>query len=192
MVAKRLSTPSKAVIPIESIERKIYLIRGHKVMLDATLAVLYQVSTKRLNEAVKRHLNRFPPDFMFRLTVKETESLKLQSGTAGLRSQIATSKKRGGRRYLPYAFTEHGVAMLSSVLSSQRAVQMNILIIRAFVRLREVLATHKDLAHKIGDLERQQKEHGRQLAAVYSIVKQLIDPPTSPRRRIGFKVPVDH
>jgi phage regulator Rha-like protein len=147
-------------------------------MIDADLAELYQVQTRALVQAVKRNAERFPEDFMFRLSPAEAEFL---------RSQAVISKiGRGGRRYVPYAFTEHGVVMLSSVLNSQRAAQMNILIVRAFVKLREMLATHKDLARKIGDLERQQKEHGQQLAAVYSIVKQLIDAPPKPRRRIGF------
>ena len=165
-------------VPIESIERRILLIRGKKVMFDADLAELYQVSTKRLNEAVKRNSDRFPQDFMFQLTEEEA---------ASLRSQFATSNT--GRRYLPYAFTEHGVAMLSSVLKSQRAVQMNILIIRAFVILREMLATHKDLAQKIEELERQQKENAHQLAAVYSVVKKLIAKPRKPRKSIGFAYP---
>lgn len=128
-------------VPAELIERKIYLIRGHKVMLDSDLADLYEVLTKNLNLAVRRNRERFPEDFMFQLTKEEAESLRLQ---------FATSKTgRGGRRTLPYAFTEHGVAMLSSVLKSQRAVQMNILVVRAFIKLREVLASHKDLARKI-------------------------------------------
>src|SRR5579872_2412155 len=127
------------IVPVELIERRIYLIRGCKVMLDSDLAALYEVPTKRINEAVRRNLDRFPPDFMFQLSPEEIEPI--------LRSQIATSSSgHGGRRRPPYAFTEHGVAMLSSVLSSKRAVALNILIIRAFVRLREYLATHQDLA----------------------------------------------
>jgi phage regulator Rha-like protein len=166
-------------VPVELIERRIYLIRGKKVMIDSDLAELYQVLTKNLNLAVRRNPDRFPEDFMFQLTRAEAESLRLQS---------ATSKAaRGGRRYLPYAFTEHGVAMLSSVLKSQRAVQMNILIIRAFIKLREVLACHKDLARKMEDLEREQREQGRQLAAVFSIVKKLIEVPASPQNPIGFR-----
>jgi hypothetical protein len=175
------SNQPQQLVPIESIERRIFLIRGQKVMFDADLAQLYQVTTKRLNEAVKRNADRFPQDFMLQLTKEEA---------ASLRSQFATSNtSRGGRRYLPFAFTEHGVAMLSSVLKSQRAVQMNILIIRAFVMLREMLATHKALACKIEELERQQKEHGQQLAAVYSAVKQLIAAPRKPKRFIGFTYP---
>ena len=171
---------SQLPVPVELIERRIYLIRGQKVMIDSDLAELYRVLTKNLNLAVRRNLERFPDDFMFQLTKDEAVSLRLQFAT----SNVA----RGGRRYLPYAFTEHGVAMLSSVLKSQRAVQMNILIIRTFVKLRQVLATHKDLARKIEELEQQQKEHGRQLAAVYSIVKKLIDIPAKPRNPIGFRI----
>src|SRR5271155_5239325 len=139
------------IVPVELIEQKIYLIRGCKVMLDSDLAALYEVPTKRVNEAVRRNLDRFPADFMFQLTLEELENL---------RSQFATSSSRhGGRRFQPYAFTEHGVAMLSSVLSSTRAVALNILIIRAFVRLREYLMTHHDLARQLEDVERTQQEH---------------------------------
>jgi len=128
-------------VPLETIERRIYLIRSQKVMLDRDLADLYQVPTKSLNLAVRRNADRFPEDFMFQLTKEEVRSLRFQSETS--------NKGRGGRRYLPHAFTEHGVAMLSSVLNSKRAVQVNILIIRAFVKLREMLSTHKDLARKL-------------------------------------------
>jgi ORF6N domain len=169
------------IIPIERIEQQIYLIHGRKVMLDASLAKLYQVSTKRLNEAVKRNGDRFPKDFMFQLTEEEGGSL---------RSQIATSNSgRGGRRYQPYAFTEHGVAMLSSVLRSKRAVQMNILIVRAFVRMRELVASNKDLAARIEKLESNQGKH----ASVINILVEEIDnlkrlPPDPPRKLIGFIV----
>ena len=142
---------SQLPVPVELIERRIYLIRSQKVMADADLAELYQVPTFRLNEAVKRNRNRFPEDFMFQLTEEEAQSLT---------SQIAMSKPggRGGRRTLPYAFSELGVAMLSSVLNSERAVQMNIVIMRAFVRMRELLGSHKALAEKIEKLERTQKQ----------------------------------
>jgi hypothetical protein len=145
-------------------------------MLDADLASLYQVETKTLNRAVRRHPDRFPDDFMFLLTKAELENLRCQIGTSSW----------GGRRYQPFAFTEHGVAMLSSVLNSKHAVQVNLRIIRAFIALRESLATHKDLARKIEDLQRQQKEHGDKLGAVYSIVKNLIEAPTKAKPRIGF------
>jgi hypothetical protein len=148
-------------------------------MLDSDLADLYQVPTKVLNQAVRRNFDRFPSDFMFQLDAEELENL---------RSQIVTSKiGRGGRRYTPYAFTEHGVAMLSSVLSSKRAVALNILIIRAFVRLREYLATHKDLARKLEDVERTQHEHGANIEQIYGYIQQLLEPPPeSSKRRIGF------
>ncbi len=167
-------------VAVEVIQRRIYLVRGQKVMTDADLAKLYQVETKFLNRAVQRNVGRFPEDFMFRLTVEEAESLRCQIGT----SKVG----RGGRRYLPLVFTEHGVVMLSSVLKSERAVQMNILVVRAFVKLREMLASHKDLAHKMIDLERQQKQHGQQLSAVYTMVRQLMEPERKKKRTIGFRV----
>ena len=136
----------EAIIPIEVIEKKIFLIRSNKVMLDSDLAELYCTTTKVLIQAVKRNIRRFPPDFMFQLNNQEV---------AGLRSQFVTSKiGRGGRRYLPYAFTEQGVAMLSSVLYSDRAVDVNLQIMRAFVKLREMIASHKDLAKRLDELEK--------------------------------------
>ncbi|MGA3190183.1 MAG: ORF6N domain-containing protein [Bryobacteraceae bacterium] len=165
------------VVPVELIERKIYLIRGLKVMLDSSLAELYEVPTKVLNQAVRRNLDRFPADFMFQLNQEEMENLRSQSVTS----------THGGRRYQPYAFTEHGVAMLSSVLASKRAVSLNILIIRAFVRLREYLADHKDLARKLEDVERTQQEHGAHIQQIYDCIGQLQEPPPDPsKRRIGF------
>jgi hypothetical protein len=140
------------------------LFRGQKVMLDSDLAGLYRVPTFRLNEAVKRNVERFPKDFMLQLTKEEADSLT---------SRIAMSKGRGGRRTLPYAFTEHGVAMLSSVLNSERAVQMNILIVRAFVRLREVVATHRDLARKMELVERKQEDHAAVLSIVVKDIQHL-------------------
>jgi ORF6N domain len=178
-VAKKLLSGNTIIVPIERIEQKIYLMRGHRVMLDADLAALYHVPTKAFNQAVQRNLDRFPGDFMFQLSKGEL---------ANWRSQIVTSNPAAkmGLRRPPYAFTEHGVAMLSSVLRSKRAVQMNILIIRAFVKLRQLIATHKELAQKIDELERRQEEQSQQLSAVYSVVKQIIDPPPRPKRRIGF------
>ncbi len=148
-------------------------------MLDTDLARLYQVATKVLNQAVRRNLDRFPRDFMFQLTPEED---------ASLRSQSVTSKAgRGGRRRPPYAFTEHGVAMLSSVLKSKRAVQLNILIIRAFVRLRDYLATNKDLARKLEDVERTQHQHSAHIQQLYECIQGLLEPaPEPPKRRIGF------
>lgn len=167
------------IIPEEVIGNKIFIIRGHKVMLDRDLAELYGISAKRLNEQVKRNEIRFPIDFMFQLSRDEY---------GRLRSQIATSNvRRGGARYLPYAFTEHGVAMLSCVLKSERAVKMSIFIVRAFIKMRELLATNKDLAHKIDELERTQKEQGGRLASVYSVVKQLMNTPVPPKGKMGFE-----
>jgi ORF6N domain len=165
-----------AVIPIEHIEKKILFVRGHKVMMDSDLAELYGVSTKRLNEQVRRNRARFPADFMFQLSKEETKSL---------RSQFATSKQgRGGRRYAPLFFTEQGVAMLSTVLKSERAIQVNIAIMRAFVQLREMIASHKDLAHKLEELE---KKYDAQFSVVFDAIRELMTPPESPRRRIGFQ-----
>ena len=158
------------------IERRIYLLRGLRVILDADLAEMYGVPTKSLNLAVKRNRDRFPDDFMFQLTVEESD---------GLRFQIETSKPvRGGRRYRPYAFTEQGVAMLSSVLRSSRAVQVNIAIMRAFVRLRELLLSNADLARKLEAIE---KKYDSQFKVVFDALRQLMTPPDPPRRRIGFK-----
>jgi hypothetical protein len=161
------------------IERRIHLARGQKVMIDRDLAGLYQVETKILNRAVKRNGARFPDDFMFQLTAEETEDLRCQIGTSSW----------GGRRYLPYVFTEHGAVMLASVLNSKRAVDMSILVVRAFIMLREVMVTHKELARKVENLERDQKEHGQSIAAIYGIVKKLIAPPVKRGRRIGFPTP---
>jgi len=175
------------------VERRIYLIRGEKVMLDYDLAVLYGVPTKSLNLAVKRNTERFPNDFMFRLTQAEAKGLRFQSGTSkslaaenksGLRFQTETSKsRRGGRRYLPYAFTEQGVAMLSSVLRSKRAVQVNIAIMRTFVRLREMLLSNADLARKLNALE---KKYDAQFKVVFDAIRDLMTPPEPQRRQIGF------
>jgi phage regulator Rha-like protein len=166
----------KEIIPVEIIERKIYFIRGHKVMLDSDLAEMYAVATKVLLQAVKRNLSRFPGDFMFQLNYQEV---------AALRSQIVTSKAgRGGRRYPPYAFTEQGVAMLSSVLNSERAIEVNIQIMRAFVKLRELMATHKDLARKLDDME---KKYDAQFKVVFDAIRELMTPTEKPKRKIGFK-----
>jgi hypothetical protein len=162
-------------VPAERIERCILLIRGEKVMLDADLAQLYGVETRTLLQAVKRNADRFPPDFAFQLTPEEFDNL---------RSQIVISSW-GGRRYPPYAFTEHGIAMLSSVLRSPRAVQVNIEIMRAFIRLRRMLASHRDLARKLADLER---KYDAQFKVVFDAIRQLMAPPVKPRRSIGFRV----
>ncbi len=165
------------IIPQEIIQNKIFLIRGKKVMLDSDLAELYGVPTKSLNLAIKRNITRFPDDFMFRLTRAETKSLRFQ---------IETSKKgRGGRRYLPYVFTQEGIAMLSSVLHSERAIQVNIQIMRAFVKLRELMASHKKLKEKIETME---KKYNYQFKIVFDAIKRLLEPPEKPKNPIGFHV----
>ena len=166
----------KSFITQATIEHKILMIRGHKVMLDRDLARLYGVPTKVLIQAVKRNKSRFPDDFMFQLNEVEFHNL---------RSQIVTSK-RGGRRYLPYSFTEQGVAMLSSVLRSERAIQVNIAIMRAFVKLRKILSTHKELAHKLSQLERKIEKHDVEIKAIFDAIRELMTPPKKPRKRIGF------
>jgi phage regulator Rha-like protein len=154
----KVTTPSH-----QEISQQIYFMRGHRVMIDSDLADLYEVETKNLNKAVKRNLLRFPEDFMFQLTQDEFDVLK---------SQIATSKNEyGGRRYLPYVFTEHGVTMLASVLNSERAIQVNVAIVRAFVKLRSILETHKDLASKLNALER---KYDHQFKAVFDAIRQLM------------------
>ena len=167
-------TDKKAVIPLERVESHILLIRGQKIMLDADLAALYEVETKVLTQAVKRNIGRFPTDFMFQLTKQEFNNL---------RSQFVTSSW-GGRRYPPYAFTEQGVAMLSSVLNSERAVRVNIEIMRTFVRLRRILATHADLARKLATLE---KKYDAQFRVVFDAIRELMIPPEPKKKRpIGF------
>ncbi len=169
---------------IKVIENKILLIRGHKVMLDKDLAMLYGVPTKVLNQAVRRNHKRFPEDFMFQAT--EEEAVMLEKLSPRLRSQFVTSK-RGRARYLPCLFTEQGVAMLSSVLNSERAVQVNVIIMRAFVKLREILSTYKELAHKLTELEGKIEKHDDEIRAIFEAIRQLMAPPPElPKRKIGF------
>ncbi|HKI04237.1 MAG TPA: ORF6N domain-containing protein [Thermoanaerobaculia bacterium] len=165
---------TQALMPAERIERVILVLRGEKVILDSEIALLYEVETKALVQAMKRNLDRFPRDFMFQLTREEVEFLRCQSGT---------SKGRGGRRYLPYAFTEQGVAMLSSVLSSERAVRVNIEIIRTFVRLRQVMTTQVDLVRRIDELE---QRYDAQFKVVFDALRQLVKRPEATRKQIGF------
>jgi ORF6N domain len=164
----------KSIVPIEVIEKKILFIGGQKMMLDSELAALYGVTTKRLNEQVRRNLKRFPPDFMYQLSREEFESLK---------SHFATSSSWGGRRTRPYAFTEQGIAMLSSVLNSDRAIEVNIQIMRTFVKLREMMTTHKDLARKLAEVE---KKYDGQFQIVFEAIRQLIDVQEKPKRKIGY------
>ena len=174
----KISTDENAMIPSEFIERRIFIIRGFKVMIDDDLAELYQVSTKRLKAAVRRNKGRFPDDFMFQFTREEFRSL---------RTQFASLKiGRGGQGYLSYAFTEQGVAMLSSILRSDRAVAVNIAIMRTFVRLRQILASNKELAEKVGEME---KKYDKQFKIVFDVLKQLMGPPPedADERPFGFK-----
>ncbi len=162
----------------EVIRSRIFVIRSNRVMIDADLAKLYGVSTKVFNQAIKRNTSRFPDDFMFQLTENEYDDLRSQF--------VTSSSDYGGRRYLPYAFTEHGVAMLSSVLNSERAVQMNIFIIRAFIKMRELLETNKDLALKVSEIEKRQDKQGEQLSTIDQVVKELLNTPIKPKSKIGF------
>ena len=165
------------LVPQQIIERKILLLRGKKVMLDRDLAVLYGVETKILNRAVKRNIERFPDDFIFQLSKEEYDEL--------LRCQIGTLTRGQHSKYLPYAFTENGVAMLSSVLNSKRAIQVNIQIMRTFTSIREMIATHKDLQKKIAEME---KKYDYQFKMVFDAIKQLLAPLEPKKRKIGFGV----
>ena len=181
---------------IRSIQNRIYEIRGERVMLDRDLAVLYGTETKFLNLAVKRNIGRFPEDFMFQLTKEEFEGLRLQIETLenddSLRLQIATSNGRGGTRYLPYVFTEQGVAMLSGVLTSDKAIAMNIAIMRAFVEIRRIMFLESDLIEQLRQVKERLGEHDAQLNHIYDAMENLLDEKASQRKwndreRIGFK-----
>ena len=169
-----------AVVPVERIERAILSIRGEKVMLDSDLAELYGVETGALNRAVKRNADRFPTDFMLQLTAEEVANLRCQIGIS--------SSQYGGRRYLPYAFTEHGALMLANVLNSERAAQTSVQVVRAFVRLRQMLASNAELARKLEALE---KKYDRQFKVVFEAIRRLMSPPEPKRREIGFHVKYD-
>jgi ORF6N domain len=191
---------NKEIIPAEQIALRIRHFRGEKVLLDFDLATLYSVATKALNQAVRRNRERFPDDFMFRLTTEEVLSLRSQTVASSLQdiekqkimknwSQIVTSSpKHRGTKYRPYAFTEEGIAMLSSVLKSKRAVKVNIAIMRAFVKLRSVLETNRELASKFSELERRVGKHDEEIAGIFEAIRQLMTPPEKPRREIGFHV----
>ncbi len=166
-------------LPMEVIRGKIYLIRGQKVLMDSDLAEMYGVETSNLNKAVKRNIDRFPQDFMFQLTSEEADSLRFQIG-------MSKPEGRGGRRYLPHAFTEQGVAMLSSVLNSNHAVQVNIAIMRAFVQLRELAASNRVLAKRLDELENKYDKHDKQFMEVFDAIRQLMAPPEKTKRKIGF------
>jgi hypothetical protein len=179
--AKLLKMPKPRGAPAHSVESQIFFLRHRRVILDTDLAALYGVPVKRLNQQVTRNQERFPSDFMFQLTAREHKILRLQ---------IATSKKgSGGRRYLPHVFTEHGAIMAATVLNSQRAVQMSVFVVRAFVRLREILATNRRLASKIDELEKRMDSHDDTIQDLIDAIRELMTPAEPTRERIGFELP---
>jgi ORF6N domain len=179
MISLESAMSSSRKIDKYSVESAIYLIRGYRVMLDSDLASIYGVTTKRLNEQVRRNHSRFPEDFAFQLTPKEFTNL---------RSQIATSSLHGGRRYRPWVFTEHGALMLGNVLNSDIAVHASIRVVRAFVRLREMVAANAQLAAKLQELERRLDSHDEAIVDLFATLKRLLEPEPKPRREIGFHV----
>jgi len=185
---------NKEIVPADQIASRIRNFRGEKVLLDFDLAALYGVETRVLNQAVKRNADRFPSDFMFQLSVEETEMISQRvTSSAGQTvsdsSQIVMSPgKHRGKRYRPYAFTEQGVAMLSSALNSERAIKVNIAIMRAFVKLRQILDTNREFAKKFSELEQRVGKHDEEIDAILEAIRQLMAPPGRPRREIGFHV----
>jgi hypothetical protein len=173
---EKQATSQQSLIPQERVESRILVIRGHKVMLDRDLAELYGVETAQLKRQVKRNMDRFPDDFMFVLNKSEFANWRCQFG--------ASNKIKMGLRYAPMAFTEHGILMLSSVLNSHRAIHVNIQIMRAFVKLRELMISHKDLAQKINELERKFNQHDKDILIIFETLKRLMSPPKEP---IGFR-----
>jgi hypothetical protein len=189
MICLAFDSPMASNRKIANIERAIYLIRGQRVMIDSDLAAIYGVTTKQLNQQLKRNRNRFPEDFSFQLTAQEFTNLISQNAISSLRSQIVTSKGRGGRRYLPWAFTEHGALMLASVLNSEIAVQASVRVVRAFVRLREMVAANAQLAAKLEELERRLDSHDEAIVDLFAALKRLLESPEpSKRPEIGFHV----
>ena len=188
----------KALIPIPQITQRILLLRGERVLLDFDLAALYDVETRVLNQAVKRNAQRFPSDFMFRLSEQEMEMVSQfvtpsaqrpqKKETSNSSQSVMSSRKHRGKRYRPYAFTEQGVAMLSSVLKSERAVKVKIAIMRAFVKLRETIETDRELARKFAQLEKHVGKHDIEIAVIIDAIRQLMVPPEKPSREIGFHV----
>ena len=174
-LGSRMSSTRK----IDNVERAIYLIRGQRVMLDSDLAAIYQVTTKRLNQQFTRNRKRFPVDFAFRLMAGEFTNLRLQ---------FATSNRRGGRRHLPWVFTEHGTLMLASVLNSEVAIQASVRVVRAFVKLREMVAANAQLASKLEELERRLDSHDEAIVNRFAMLKRLLEPPEPKKREIGFHV----
>lgn len=167
------NTNNKSLVPEGKIEQIIFIIRNQKVILDSDLAVLYGVETKNLNKAIQRNITRFPADFMFQLSRKEVENLRFQIGTSSLRSQVVTANY-GGRRYLPYVFTEHGALMAATVLNSERAVAMSLAIIKTFVKLRQLLSVNAEFSHRLNELE---KKYDEQFQIVFQVIKRLVETP---------------
>jgi hypothetical protein len=184
---RAFESPMTSPREIETVENTIHLVRGQRVMLDSDLAVIYGVTTKRLNEQLKRNRNRFPKDFAFQLTAEEFASLRSHFATSSLRSHFATSNK-GGRRYRPWVFTEHGAIMLASVLNSEIAVDGSIRVVRAFVRLREIISANAELAAKFAQLERRMDSHDEAIAQLFAAIRQLLAPAPEKKREIGFHV----
>lgn len=182
MTARDKTHPAAA-----QISRVIFDLRGNRIILDRDLAALYGVTTKRLNEAVKRNAPRFPGDFMFRLSSEETSFLRSQFAT----SKIHREEARGGARYNPFAFTEHGAIQVANVLNSPRAVDMGVHVVRAFIRLREFLASNRDLEMKLAELERKYQGHDTAISAMLSALRQLMNPEARKRRSIGFTADLD-
>lgn len=170
----------KSFIPSESIFNKILVIRKQKVILDRDLATMYGVETRVLKQAVRRNIKRFPSDFMFQLSKKEFQNWRSQT--------VMSKSEEKGLRHLPFVFTEQGVAMLSSVLKSERAIEVNILIMRAFVKLREIISTHKKVGEKLKELENKLKEHDDQIVQIIQVINQLVTPPAKPKKKIGFTI----
>ncbi|HPI37690.1 MAG TPA: ORF6N domain-containing protein [Ignavibacteriaceae bacterium] len=171
---------SKSIIPPENIITRILLIREQKVILDRELALLYGVETRALKQAVRRNIKRFPEDFMFQLTTAEFKSWRSQT--------VMSNSDKKGLRHLPFAFTEQGVAMLSSVLKSERAIEVNILIMRAFVKLREIVSTHKKVEEKLKEIENRLGQHDKQILQIIDVINQLITPPEPVKKKVGFTV----
>jgi hypothetical protein len=180
---------NRELVLVEQIEPRILTLRARRVILDADLAELYGTTTKAFNQAVKRNQERFPGDFMFRLTAEEVAEVRSQATPANMRSQTVTSspKSHGGRRYLPYAFTEHGAIMAASVLNTPRAIDVSVYVVRAFVKLREFVAAHRELAGKLAELESRVAGHDEAIASLVAAIRRLLEPPAQPpRRQIGF------
>jgi ORF6N domain-containing protein len=184
---RAFESPMTSPREIETVENAIHLVRGQRVMLDSDLAAIYGVTTKRLNERLRRNPNRFPPDFAFQLTREEFTNLRSQFATSSLRSRSATSK-HGGRRYRPWVFTEHGAIMLASVLDSEVAIDASVRVVRAFVRLREIISANAELAAKFAQLERRLDSQDETIAQLFAAIRQLLAPPPEKKREIGFHV----